>query len=630
MRIRLSILSLVLAVATSAHGQEVRSQASAAANPMAAAIDAVKAEKASRSPHHRKLDTQLAVAVRSAKGDPQASALPVQPEMHPSESVGSASGSYLVEIRADITPQLLQRIAELSGRIVAKSERHGVMTAELSLNAIDSLAQLDEVKRISMSRENILNQSAGPLIPANADGLTAHAVDMARERFGLDGTGVKVGVISGGVDHLTDLQAQGALPEVTVLSDSPGDAEGTAMLEIVHSIAPGAELFFATETPGTVGLLQAIEDLSQAGVDIIVDDVTRPAAYPFQDDEVAVAVKRASDAGILYFTSSGNTGNALNGRASSYEADYRSGTGPVLREGYMDLHLFDDNSWGNTLIANASIVCLFWSDPIGASANDYDLYVYDANLNLVNYSADFQDGNGFPIECVFGVEYTQILVVMRDEGAERRAIHLAVSGGDYQPGMLFTTAGGIRGHQGSAGAFAVAATSAAGQTTPFTPESRVEAFSTDGFRRILFEADGTPITPGDFSLSGGELRRKPDITAADGVATNVPGFESFFGTSAAAPNAAGIAALMLQANRDLTPAQVREIFAETAIDIEAPGIDPNSGYGIVMATAVLQYLLQTKSISTMGPLTGIALATFIVGLGVARSRRRLESVRRSR
>jgi Subtilase family len=85
------------------------------------------------------------------------------------------------------------------------------------------------------------------------------------------------------------------------------------------------------------------------------------------------------------------------------------------------------------------------------------------------------------------------------------------------------------------------------------------------------------------------LRQKPNITAADGVSvTGAGGFPSpFFGTSAAAPHAAAIAALVKSAIPAFTPTQIRGLLSSTAIDIEAPGIDRDSGAGIVMPYAAL-------------------------------------------
>ena len=120
----------------------------------------------------------------------------------------------------------------------------------------------------------------------------------------------------------------------------------------------------------------------------------------------------------------------------------------------------------------------------------------------------------------------------------------------------------------------------------------VETFSSDGPRRIFFDANGNPITPANFSSTGGTVRQKPDIAAADCVATATPYFNPFCGTSVAAPHAIAIAALLLQTNPSLTTSQIRSIFNLTALDIEAVGIDRNSGAGVVMADSALAILYQ--------------------------------------
>jgi hypothetical protein len=124
---------------------------------------------------------------------------------------------------------------------------------------------------------------------------------------------------------------------------------------------------------------------------------------------------------------------------------------------------------------------------------------------------------------------------------------------------------------------------AAGVGGVFAGAEAVETYSSDGPRRVFYEANGTPITPGDFSVTGGELRAKPDLAAADCVSTATPGFATFCGTSAAAPHAAAIAALLLELGA--TSAEARSALAGTALDIEAPGLDRDSGDGIAEALA---------------------------------------------
>ena len=58
----------------------------------------------------------------------------------------------------------------------------------------------------------------------------------------------------------------------------------------------------------------------------------------------------------------------------------------------------------------------------------------------------------------------------------------------------------------------------------------------------------------------------------------------FFGTSAAAPNAAAIMALIKSQNPGFTQTQLRSALFATALDIEAAGVDRDSGVGIVMAS----------------------------------------------
>ena len=118
-----------------------------------------------------------------------------------------------------------------------------------------------------------------------------------------------------------------------------------------------------------------------------------------------------------------------------------------------------------------------------------------------------------------------------------------------------------------------------------------------------------------FSSVGNDLRFKPDFTAVDGVNTSVnffsldveaDGFPNFFGTSAAAPHAAALAALVKQArlryySENMTPAQLRTLFKDSAQDINTPGFDTLSGNGFIRAyVAVKSFAAPTPSLITTG------------------------------
>jgi subtilisin family serine protease len=175
--------------------------------------------------------------------------------------------------------------------------------------------------------------------------------------------------------------------------------------------------------------------------------------------------------------------------------------------------------------------------------------------------------------------------------------------------LSITTPGQTHGHAATAGcvldnpactgrAFGVAAVawnSARGTLRPFVggASNPTEFFSSDGPRRLFYHANGTPITPGNvlFATGGGLQLIKPDITAVDGVSCRTPGFSPFFGTSAASPHAAAIAALLKSAKPSATGAQIYHAMTSTALDIRAGGPDRDSGYGIAMALAALNAIL---------------------------------------
>jgi hypothetical protein len=145
------------------------------------------------------------------------------------------------------------------------------------------------------------------------------------------GSYVCFGVVPAGFDHAVGIfQIQckpGELPAVDVLPDQAGDGdEGTAMLEILHDIAPNAALGFAT----AASLFSTDADFAaniralrfDAGCDILVDDILYFNESPFQDGLIARAVNDVTADGALYFSSAGNEGNVLDGTSGNYEADF--------------------------------------------------------------------------------------------------------------------------------------------------------------------------------------------------------------------------------------------------------------------------------------------------------------------
>ena len=379
---------------------------------------------------------------------------------------------------------------------------------------------------------------------------------------------------------------------VTVLPGQAGRGdEGTALLEIVHDLAPGAELYFATGFGGQAQMAANIEALCEAGANVIVDDISYTVEAVFQDDIVAKGVNAAVTDGCAFFSAGGNDGNLTYGTTGVWEGDYAAGTSLIVDGETLGVrHDFGSGMEANEVSGRrVSAIVLQWADPLGASANDYDLFLINEDGDVIASSTDTQDGTQDPIESIPSpfFDFSGLsVVVVKVSGANR---YLRVHASDGQ--LEIQTAGNLHGHSAAENAVSVAMVdvrTAAGSGSVFNGTESVRTNNSDGPRRIFFQPDGTAITPGNFSSTGGRLLQKPDLTAATCVTTATPGFSTFCGTSAAAPHAAAIGALMLQAAGgpgQVTPAQLSTAMTSgtAVLDIETTGVDRDSGAGIVMA-----------------------------------------------
>lgn len=569
-------------------------------------LGAIRADKQSLTTAQRKIDSHLRDAAKAAMQGAFPNGFPHLPTDLPTDPQAQVT----VDVSGRLTPALLR---------TAQAEGATLVTADAAMRSVRLRVPLGHIQSLAASPDvTFIKPALAPLFAAGSvvsEGDATHRALLARTTFGVNGSGVRIGVLSDGVASLAASQASGDLGPVTVLPGQSGPSganEGTAMLEIVHDLAPGAELFFATAASGPSSFAQNIRDLRAAGCDIIVDDVLYLDESPFQDGPIAQAVNDVTDSGAAYFSSAGNSGNLDDGTSGTWEGDF---VPDPVADPY-DFADFDPTAAVQTeepvaLVPDTHWATLQWDDPLGRSSNDYNLYLFDASGNLLDSSTTSQTGTQDPFESIKIPGSTKIpnqvvgtagryLMIIRESGSAR-FLDLSLNGGHFAPSggyAAFATAGATRGHSASAGAFSVAATparTAAGLGGPWGPypsafstSSVGEPFSSDGPRRMFFAADGTPYTPGDLTSGGGIVRQKPDLTAADGVSTSLSGFRPFFGTSAAAPHAAAIAALLLQVHPGITPAQLRSAMTATAIDLQTAGWDRDTGAGVVDAYGAVQ------------------------------------------
>ena len=407
--------------------------------------------------------------------------------------------------------------------------------------------------------------------------------DIARKTFGVNGSGINVGALSDSFNCLGGAAADassGDLPSVTVIQEisicTGATDEGRAILQIVHDVAPGASLSFASAFNGQASFATNILALAASGAKVIVDDVIYLAEPMFQDGIVAQAVDSVVAGGVAYFSSAGNQAR------QSYQSVFRAGDffadgafpsafgAPSFLGGIA--HNFNlsggKNHFQSITIPGFTTVrfSLQWDSPFFSvsgspgTENDLDIYVLDASVTQVLAGSAFNNVGGDAIE----------FLGVRNNGAAPVTVNLMIvkhSGPD--PGLLKyvyfgfasinefdTQSSTIFGHANAVGAEAVGA--ARYSNTPsfsvFPPI--LESFSSSGGTPSLFDLAGNRLVTPD------PRSHKPEIVAPDGVDTTFfgsdtdgTGFPNFFGTSAAAPHAAGVAALLLQAKSNLKPAR---------------------------------------------------------------------------
>jgi hypothetical protein len=514
------------------------------------------------------------------------------------------------------------------GRVLSTSRRYQSATVAVSAADLRSLAATPAVASVTPIRTPMLfadNCEGGSVI---SEGVAQLNAKTAREEFGIDGTGIKVGVLSDSFDKATEA-ADGSGPvathakedeETADLPGAPGNEcsgqalpvnvledfeseestdEGRGMVQIVHDMAPDASLAFATAFTGEEEFAKNIKKLALAGAKVIVDDVGYFEEPMFQDGPIAVAIDEVTALGDTYLSAAGND-NLFDGEGNeiaSWEApEFRdSGACPpkvAALPGFNASHCMDfnpeaptDRTYGIKVEPGEVLtVDLQWAEPWEGVETDLDAVLLDANGNFLTDSAESNEETQRPLEIVQWANksastQTVQLVINRFSGPGARLKFILLQNGGGVSGVEYPRSGGgdvvgptIMGHAGAASAISVGAM----RYEPRPGEGEEpEFYSSRGPVTYLFEpAEGAgaalPVPGGEEVLS------KPDVTATDcGGTTFFAVFAEsewhFCGTSAAAPHAAGAIALMRQAAPLASPELLRESLVGTGSPIGAFG-----------------------------------------------------------
>lgn len=518
---------------------------------------------------------------------------------------------------------------EQQGIVVSATSDHGRgrIEAYIPLGSVVKVAGMDGVRSVAPVYRPQLR----------VGDVTSQAVVVQNvlpvQREGFLGDGIRVGVLSDSYDATDSptsaaddvrsgdlpglLNPEGNRKPVVVLEDfisANSIDEGRAMLQLVHDIAPKAELGFATAFNGEVGFARNILALRREfDADIIVDDIIYFAEPFYSDGIVAQAVDQVVAEGATYFSSAGNGADI--GYESTYRTVSRREAQRLVNRGQQNLRLdsvpeslansFHDFHPGSstdisqsitipTSNAPAATVSFQWDEPFGLDRvnTDYNLLVFSSSgayLGLLS-GRDNNLSTDQPLELAFlppGRYQLVISLANRSETASKRIKYVLFGDATGQ----YLSAPTIVGHAAARRGVAVGAIF---YQTPSEPEE----FTSLGPTVIAIDAQGNRLaTP--------EVRRTPLVSGVDGTNTTFffrtvdvegDGFPNFFGTSAAAPNVAAVAALVLEAAGgpgSITPFQIKSVLAATARDAGETGYDNLTGFGLVDAGAAID-LVQSR------------------------------------
>jgi FG-GAP-like repeat/Calx-beta domain len=455
---------------------------------------------------------------------------------------------------------------------------------------------------------NFAQESAYYIAAAPADttqGAVAIGATTATSQFGVTGAGITVGVLSDSFNSLngyaTDV-TNGQLPSnVDILQDVAGGTdEGRAMTQIVHAEAPGANLAFATAEDGSAGFAQNIEALqSQANANVEVDDVGYFDQPFFQEGIDAQAADAVAAKGTAYFSAAGNDGS------QAWQGSFTAGQAGIFAGSSLNAFGSGNDFQQVTIPVGSAVTFDFqWNQPFASvggkgSQSQMDMFLLTGpslSSNIVGFGinntlgGDAEQLFSFVNDGSFGTE-TFYIAIEHDSGPTPTVMKYigATDGLPFLIDTFATNSGTTFGQPTALGAAGVGAaqytnTPAFGVTPPV-----LEPFSSTGAgTELLFNTAGNP-------LSSPIVEQDPKLVGVDGVNLNVAGtteFTPFFGTSAAAPSVAAVAALMLQEGGgagSLAPSEIYSLLENTTIPMSStPGFNSNDGFGLVNGDAAVQ------------------------------------------
>lgn len=448
----------------------------------------------------------------------------------------------------------------------------------------------------------------------------------------------------------------------------PFSDEGRAMMQIVHDVAPGASLNFYPAIFSQADFASGIETLASQGAKIIADDVGYFEEPFFQDGVVSKAITTVKGEGVAYFTAAGNNGAyAYDNPTDPSAAATTPLSFPTAGTGASGAaeKLLNFDATGNSKVSLLHVtvpplipgeflaVVVQWDQPFVSSAPNSGGATSQIDVCLKNVTGNDTTGDddlnplndGCSGPNALGSDPYQVVIVgnpasntsnsqsaafdiqigLANNTPAPNRIKVAVEGDGLGITMspFFTgTSPTIQGHSLSGDAITVGAALYLDTPACNTTPASIEYYSSYGGGPILFDVNGS-------RLASPLVRAKPDVVGPDGgsdtflgqnigakTSANVPAgcvngttYPNFQGTSAATPHVASVAALLLEADPALAPADVYSIIQQSTLSM-SPASANVVGTGFIQAD-----LADTHTPAVIPPAPVLTLAQSSLSVG---------------
>ena len=441
----------------------------------------------------------------------------------------------------ELDPQTLVKLQKL-GKIEIQKEKQVQI-----LVPIDKIDEISQIVNVQKSRPPSMPIQHGMI---TSEGVVSVNADLVHES-GLTGNGVKVAVLDFGFDTLNPEIQPNIVESKSFRYDMDGSLmpilgedfdylHGTAVAEIITDVAPDVDLHLYSI--GTELEFADAIDYAIPRVDIIAISL---GWISFPTDGSTLMTSKVEDAinsGVSFIVSAGNSAE-MHWQGNYVDTDGDGWHEFAPEDEGLSLYVTHDRYFSGSPI----VVFLMWANLPSDYVSDFDLSLIDPEGDIVAYSSNAQSHKDYAFEW--------ISFIPNDVGTYHNGITCLLFDSIYPPPdilEIFSKTDLLEYH-----------TKASSVTVPSDADGAIVVGA-------IYHADDSLES---FSSNGptNEGNHTPTVVAPDGVITNVYEESPFYGTSAASPHVAGIVALLLEQNPDLTPAEIRSMLEDNA-DADSVGL----------------------------------------------------------